>query len=54
MNFNELQKHLQALAFLEEAGDPLVNCYLNVGTSYRKDLSDRIRLLKTKIESMNC
>jgi Zn finger protein HypA/HybF involved in hydrogenase expression len=50
MNLNELQQNIQTLAFLEEADEPTINCYLNVDSKFRKTLNDQVRMLKTKIQ----
>ena len=42
MHLNELQQHIQKLATLEEAPEPIVNCYLNVDAKYRKALTDQV------------
>ena len=49
MHLNELQQHLQKLATLEEAPEPIVNCYLNVDAKYCKALTDQVRALTTKM-----
>lgn len=49
MHLNELQQHIQKLATLEEAPEPIVNCYLNVDAKYRKALTDQVLALKAKM-----
>jgi len=47
MYLNELQQHIQRLANLEEATEPVVNCYLSVNAKYHKTLTGQVRMLKT-------
>jgi protein required for attachment to host cells len=47
MQLIELQQHIQKLATLEDAPEPIVNCYLNVDARYRKALTDQVHTLKT-------
>jgi hypothetical protein len=44
-----LHKHVLTLATLEETGDPVISCYLNLETGFaaaRRSLDERVRLLK--------
>jgi peptide subunit release factor 1 (eRF1) len=53
MELKKLQKHVRTLAALEETGDLVISCYLNLEsgeTSYRNVLDERVRLLKNSLE----
>ncbi len=47
---NELQRHILTLANLEEAAEPVVSCYLDLGTRYRESMSERVRSLGSKLD----
>lgn len=49
MNYGELQKQIQQLAFLEESDEPIVSCYINPDTQYRKILTDEVRIAKNTV-----
>ncbi len=49
MNYIDLQKRIQQLAFLEESDEPVVSCYINPGTQYRKVLTDQVQSAKRTV-----
>lgn len=49
MHLSELQQHIQKLAALEEANEPVVSCYLEMDAKYHKSLTDQVRVLKPTI-----
>ena len=49
MNYGELQKRIQQLAFLQESDEPVVSCYINPETQYRKALTDQVQLAKKTV-----
>jgi hypothetical protein len=50
MEPKELQDAIKTLANMEEADEPLVNCYLDLESRYRQELHERVSLIKGKIE----
>ncbi len=50
MNHGELQKRIQQLAFLEESEEPIISCYINPETEYRKSLDDQVRSVKKTVD----
>lgn len=49
MNYGELQRRIQQLAFLEESDEPIVSCYINHGAQNRKTLTDQVRSAKKTV-----
>ena len=50
MQPTELQRHILTLANLEEAAEPVVSCYLDLGTGFREVLNQRVRSLKDRLD----
>lgn len=46
----QLQRNILTLADVEEADERIVSCYLDLGTRYREDLNDWVRLLENRLE----
>jgi hypothetical protein len=47
---DDLRQHILTLANLGEATEPVVSCYLDLGSAYRENLNDRVRSLKNQLE----
>lgn len=50
MQLEDLQRHVLNLANLEEAAEPVVSCYLDLGSAYRENLNEKVRSLKNELE----
>ncbi len=53
VELNDLQRHIQALACLQEASAPVISCYLNLEkgeAGYRNALDERVRALRGSLE----
>jgi hypothetical protein len=50
VQLNHLQRNILTLANVEEADERVVSCYLDLGTRYREDLNDWVRLLGNRLE----
>jgi len=52
VDIQTLQKHVLTLATLEETGDPLISCYLNIEAGLpaaTRALEERFRILRSSI-----
>ena len=53
VELNDLQRHIRALACLQEASAPVISCYLNLEkgeAGYRNALDERVRALRGSLE----
>ena len=50
MQLHYLQQEILTLANVEEAEERVVSCYLDLGTRYREDLNEWVRLLGNRLE----
>ncbi len=50
MQPDELQRHILTLANLEEAPEPVVSCYLDLGAGYRENMNERVRSLESELD----